>query len=145
MFAFVGPYLPLDAHFAIGNFIGDGLAGRALQVQGDGTAVRSYLYGSDMAIWLWRIFTHGKDGRAYNVGSEHAIPIAELAARVAEAFEPPPVVQIRGESVAGAGSRYVPSTARARGELGLEQRIDLATAIRRTIAWHRARAGDERR
>jgi dTDP-glucose 4,6-dehydratase len=143
MFAFVGPYLPLDAHFAIGNFIGDGLAGRALQVQGDGTAVRSYLYGSDMAIWLWRIFIHGTDGRAYNVGSEHALSVAELAARVAEAFEPPPVIRIRGESTAAAARRYVPSTARARGELGLEQRVDLETAIRRTIAWHRVRISDE--
>jgi nucleoside-diphosphate-sugar epimerase len=35
--------------------------------------------------------------------------------------------------------RYVPSVARARAELGLEQTIDLAEGIRRTIAWHEAR------
>jgi nucleoside-diphosphate-sugar epimerase len=33
--------------------------------------------------------------------------------------------------------RYVPSTLRARAELGLEEYIDLAEAIRRTAAWHR--------
>lgn len=138
LFAFVGPYLPLDAHFAIGNFIGDGLAHRPLQVQGDGTAVRTYLYGSDLATWLWRILVHGTDRRAYNVGSEHAFSIGELAELVSRAFEPRPRVLIQGSPSATAGHRYVPSTMRARQELGLAQHVDLENAVRKTIEWHRA-------
>ncbi len=139
-FAFLGPHLPLDAHFAAGNFLRDAVETREIAVSGDGTPLRSYLYAADLAIWLWTILLKGQAGRAYNTGSEEAVSIGELARRVAagagqsigvRVSQPPPWPAVPP-------ARYVPSTRRAQTELGLATWIGLDEAIRRTLAWHRS-------
>jgi nucleoside-diphosphate-sugar epimerase len=138
LFSFVGPGLPLDRHFAIGNFIADALSGGPVVVHGDGTPVRSYLYAADMAAWLWTILIDGRAARAYNVGAERAVTIAEVARIVAETAAPPLDVRIEGAAVSsGGGSWYVPDTRRARGELSVAEWTALEEAVHRTIAWHR--------
>jgi nucleoside-diphosphate-sugar epimerase len=135
-FAFVGPYLPLDSGFAIGNFIRDAERGGPIQVKGDGTPYRSYLYAGDLAIWLWTLLVKGQGSHPYNVGSEIDLTIRNLAYAVVEVF-PGTSVQIEQLPMPGAPvARYVPATGRAQSELGLTQFIDLDDAIRRTVRWH---------
>jgi dTDP-glucose 4,6-dehydratase len=135
-FAFLGPGLPLDAHFAAGNFIRDGLAGGPIRVSGDGSPYRSYLYASDLAAWLWTILLQGQGGRAYNTGSEESMTIAEVARRTGDYFGTEH--RLARQPVLDAPSeRYVPSTRRAREELGLAARVPFDEALARTVAWHR--------
>lgn len=136
-FAFVGPHLPLDAHFAVGNFIRDALAGGPIRVGGDGTPYRSYLYAADLAVWLWTLLLRGTAGQAYNVGSGEAITIAEVAETVRTSLGVTAPVQIAkppppaGEAV----SRYVPDVGRAERELGLTARIGLTIGVQKTAQW----------
>jgi nucleoside-diphosphate-sugar epimerase len=145
-FAFVGPHLPLDRHFAIGNFIGDALAGRKIRIAGDGTPVRSYLYAADLAIWLWTLLLRPADAepkvQTCNVGSDEAITIGELARTVVEELDPSLEFEIAREAVGGGPrSRYVPDVSKAEAELGVRPTIGLREAIRRTADWHRLGAG----
>jgi dTDP-glucose 4,6-dehydratase len=140
-FAFAGPYLPLDRHFAIGNFIADGLRGGPLLVKGDGTPCRSYLYAADLAIWLWTILVRGKSCRPYNVGSDEDLSIAEVARWVAEEFGGLPVQVAAHPTVNMEADRYVPNLVRAQQELGLRRCFSLAEALRMTVAYYRGKPG----
>lgn len=135
-FAFVGAYLPLDAHFAAGNFIRDALTGGPIKVAGDGTPLRSYLYASDLVCWLLTILARGQSRRAYNVGSGIAVSIAELAGTVAAQVGAQ--VEVAHTPRPGAKApRYVPDVSRAHDELGLRVRVSLPHALAATIAFHR--------
>ena len=137
-FAFVGPHFPLDKHFAIGNFILNGINHQPIYIKGDGTPLRSYLYSSDLIIWLLTILISGKTCYPYNVGSEESVSIADLAAVVSDCFNPPAGIEINPNAhKAGNIEQYVPSVKRARTELGLIQRVSLRDAVVKTILFNR--------
>jgi dTDP-glucose 4,6-dehydratase len=138
-FAFVGPYLPLDSHLAIGNFIRAAIEGRPIRVLSDGTPLRSYMYAADLAAWLWTILLRGGRGRAYNVGSEEEISIADVARAVSRAAGGRSEVAITGEATGGPAQRYVPGTSRARADLGVTMTVGFEEALGRTLAWFRGR------
>jgi nucleoside-diphosphate-sugar epimerase len=135
-FAFVGPGLPLDGHFAIGNFIGAALAGGAIKLSSTGDALRSYLYGADLAVWLVILLLEAPGGSTINVGSDHALTILELAGRVRDLVNAGAAVEPGTVSGGGERSFYVPRIERARA-MGLDVFTDLDQAIHRTAKWHR--------
>jgi dTDP-glucose 4,6-dehydratase len=139
LFTFVGPLLPLDANYAVGNFIRDAMAGGPVRIEGDGTPYRSYLYAADMAIWLLTLLMRGEKGTAYNVGSAEEVTIGDLARRVVEVVAPGAEIRMARQPAPGApAERYVPDVGRAAG-LGLRAWVSLEDGVRRTWGWHSAR------
>jgi dTDP-glucose 4,6-dehydratase len=138
VFAQIGPYLALDRQFAAGNFIANVLRGESIIITGDGTPHRSYMYGTDLVCWLLAILVRGQPNRAYNVGSDAAISIADLAAAIARtAGTRQADIRILGTPLPRAApSYYVPDITRARHELGLDITVSFEVALRRTLAWY---------
>lgn len=136
IYAQVGPYMPLDKHFAIGNFINDALANREIVIRGDGTPLRSYLYAADTAIWLWAMVVRGAAGRAWNVGGEERLSIAALAERVANLLGSKRGIKILTPRDPNKPVEcYVPNVSRALSELRLPASLALDDAILRTADW----------
>lgn len=133
-FAFVGRDLPMDAHFAIGNFIRDALQAPEITVNGDGTPMRSYMDQRDLAHWLITLLLSGQAGHAYNVGSDAAITIRDLAALVRDTLAPSKPIRIMGKpDERSFRNRYIPSIAKARTELGLDLHYPLAESIAESV------------
>lgn len=126
-FAFVGYYLPRDQHFAIGNFLADGLAGRPVRVAARKAVYRSYMHADDLVRWLMTIADAASPASPlYNVGSDEALTLGEVASVVASRFGvATDVPSITDPAV----DRYIPSISRARRELGLELTFDLEAAV----------------
>jgi dTDP-glucose 4,6-dehydratase len=134
-FAFVGPYLPLDQHYAIGNFIRDALTSKKIIVKNSAPVYRSYLYAADMIIWLLHILINGVANRPYNVGSGDAISIVDLAKKIAVLTDSEVILPSNFDKTKTADF-YVPRVDRALHELGLRQSYTLDEAILKTILWN---------
>lgn len=132
-FAFAGPDLPFNSHFAISNFIKDALFSDEIMVAGDGTPLRTYLDQSDLANWLFTLMIEGVSGETYNVGSDRVISIGELAHLVRDLLSSDKPVRIIGSPNSySARNRYVPSIDKIRLMHNLSPTFSLEQSILRT-------------
>lgn len=149
-FAQAGPHLPLDCQFALGNFVADALRGDPIVVRGDGTAVRTYLYATDLVEWILTLLVRGcraGEPTCVNLGSEEPITIADLARLVARTDQAlsgrsaPLDVVVERRAVPGVGgNHYVPDCSRAEARFGLRASVPIADAVARVLQWNRTGA-----
>lgn len=138
-FTFVGPYQDLDRPWAINTFIADALTGRALRIHGDGGARRSYLYGSDAALWVLAALVNGVDGGVYNMGSSNAISHLDLARLVCEKMVPRPSIEVNtAPSKQGGPDDFYPNIIHTQESLGVHQTCSLEQAVDKTWRWFSA-------
>ncbi len=134
-FALAGAYLSLEK-FALGNFIKNALHKQSINIAGDGQATRSYLYGSDLVVYLLTILTQVNGFQVYNVGSERAISMEALAKYIAKEYNID--IHIEGKQDFGdAPVCYVPSTAKLQEHFVLNEPLPLETIISKMYIWHK--------
>lgn len=142
-FTFVGPCQDLNSGFAVTEFIKAALDEKPIRIEGDGTILRSYCYGADLAVALWKIFFHGENGRAYNIGSQEPVSIAELARMIVDLSKSKSEIIILQKPVAHSKPvRYIPDTSRLKTEIGMVNKFNLKDALKRTIDWAKDKKGD---
>jgi len=136
IFALLGPYISLDIHFAAGNFIRNAMDGAPVNVNSNGLAVRSYLYASDLVVWLLKILVSGRRGVAYNVGSDIGISVRDLAKKISTLISDGKFNVLGKEDIGWNPGRYVPDVSLIKSELNVSETVSLDQSIIRTATWN---------
>lgn len=121
-FAFIGRYLPLDSHFAIGNFLKQALEEGKITIKSDGKAKRSYMNAEELAQTILKLLTKETlKHNIYNIGSDQAKTLKEWAEWVAEKQNKTIAIEILGQEQKGysAGNNYIPNIDRFIEELNI--------------------------
>ena len=131
LYAFAGPGISLNEHFAVGNFIRDGLDGNPITIGGNPSTTRSYLYPTDLVVSILAALIQPKNINV-NIGSELPVTMLELATLISELTSRKGVRILGSDAVA---SNYVPSTSCFRENYGVSQQISLNEGLDRWIEW----------
>ena len=130
-FTFIGPGLPREANFAIGNFLDDVLKNKKINIKTESKVIRSYMYADDLIYWLTKICFNSKlDTPIFDVGSNKPIEIRNLGKLFSRLFE----AKIQSKKITkNKIDKYVPNIQPARVKLGLKIKYNLKEAILLTI------------
>ncbi len=134
-FAFVGPFLPLKKHFAIGNFINSVLDKKQIIIKSKGASIRSYLYSADLVIWLFKTLINGQNLKPYNIGSSEEISILDLATLVSKFGDKEVLVEGNKENP----TFYVPNIDETLFDLKISNFFDINTSISKTFQWYESK------
>lgn len=134
LFAFYGEGLPLEEHFAIGNFLGNIANSQPVRVKGNRQTTRSYLHVADLTFTLLSLLTRPFAG-PLNLGSTRAWTMEDLAEFVAQNFNSDLVFEDKEPHA----SFYVPNTDQATRWLGNIESIDFKEGLGEWLDWIRRR------
>jgi dolichol-phosphate mannosyltransferase len=138
-FCFAGAYLE-PTHFAIGEFVQKALKNEDIMVQAGGGIYRSYLSSTDLAQQIFEILIvssiRASNYEVYNLGSDNAISLPDLAHKVVEVLGSESKVTTPNISSVDV-NYYVPSTNKLDRILGKSAKL-LDTIIREAAEYYRS-------
>jgi dTDP-glucose 4,6-dehydratase/UDP-glucose 4-epimerase len=140
-FSFIGPFMPLDMHYAIGNFILACIRDENIILTGNGTPIRSYLYISDAIHWLIQLIANKNPSHIYNLGSPRPISLIDLAYLVQSRLRNHHQVIVSHEQLGSIGNFarniYLPNIDKIINELNLTDPLPLGEGIIKTYDYFR--------
>lgn len=131
LFSFIGPLIPVDGTFAIGEFVMKALSKQEIIVKGSKNSTRSYMYPTDLTSWLLKILTL-PTLKAINVGSEIAFDMSQLSEEVDKVFLGGGVIF---SNLQLPSNHYVPKTTQTRLLYGVKENIGLQSSLQRWRDW----------
>jgi dTDP-glucose 4,6-dehydratase len=132
-----GPRMRLHDGRVVPNFIFQALRSKPLTIYGDGRQTRSLCYCSDLIEGVYRLMMRG-DHLPVNLGNPHELSILEIARAIIDATGSKSRIVFRPLPKDDPKKRR-PDITRARKLLHWEPTVDLATGLRQTIDWFKAR------
>lgn len=135
LFAFVGPLIPTDAHFAIGNFIGSAVRQEPIVLKSAGQDFRSWLYCGDLARYLIGLSLR-PDSFVVNIGSREYMTIRDAAILVADIAKVQVLEQAPSDAQR-APTYYLPDVSQLDQLVKLDSLLSLWDAALATIKWLR--------
>jgi UDP-glucose 4-epimerase len=142
-FNVVGPRQVGRYGMVLPRFVDQALEGGPLVVYDDGQQVRCFGHVSDVVEGILRLMAcPAAHGQVFNLGSDEAVTIRELAERVARLVDPGLAIEHIAYGKAYAPGfedirARVPDLARIRRTIGYEPRYKLDDILREVIAWKR--------
>ena len=139
LFNTVGPRQSGAYGMVIPRFVSQALAGKPLEVHGDGKQSRCFLHVRDVVGALVKLMEHPQAvGQVFNLGSQEEVSIADLAARIIQiAGSSSEVRLIPYDQAYEEGyedmPRRVPDTTKIRALIGFETTMNLDQIIRSVI------------
>ncbi len=140
-----GPGLKITDRRALPDFARDVFAERDIVLLSDGSPTRTFCYIADAIAGYLKVMLLGRDGEAYNIGTDQPeISIAELAERTVATAKK--LFDYRGQVVTEASSdvdyltdnpnRRCPNIDKARAELQYQTTIGIEEGLRRSMVWY---------
>lgn len=126
-FTFIGPNVPLNQHFAIGNFYNSLINNEKILINSKLNIFRSYMDAVDLIYWLMTIFLNNKlKFDIFNVGAEEKIEIENLAQIFKDLFDVD-FTRVNGKSEAN--DIYLPNIEKAKKMYSLDYEKNLKKLI----------------
>jgi dTDP-glucose 4,6-dehydratase len=127
--------LALNEHFAIGNFLSNGLQSEKIEVKGSPETTRSYMYPSDLVKILLLLPSRQSKG-SLNIGSNDSITMSELATLISNLTSRKGIYFSNPKAEP---SHYVPSIVNLERVLGGLQIYQIESILEKWIKWLRNR------